>query len=371
MMRPVSSPGVVVARFSDEDAERHFEIDDAVWAIGGKWEQQFMGHDGTTETLLPGVWLGAENRWDFKGWDGWQVPEPLRRCHGCHTVGLDVETGTFVEPNIGCESCHGPGSWHVDTLGLGRIHDGQDADVCGQCHSRGRTPDGEYFFPVGYRPGHDLDDYFHFDEPSPEQTSSSWWGNGSERRRHQELSAWRGGGHVDALRSLTDDYDGRYGAVNDDCLACHSVDYVLAPVRYKPSLAEAREGVTCAVCHNTHGDLDRPRMGCDGCHTEGPLYHEPVAREDHVPCPDWADVGCVDCHMPTTGSLGGDFVLHSHRPGIVEPAETEAWGMPSSCSSGGCHGGVEPAVLQGMFERFYGRPGLVADSHAAQPVGGG
>ena len=109
----------------------------------------------TLETVLPGAWLGVAGYWDFKGSDGWQEPVPLRRCHGCHTVGLDVETDEFVEGNIGCESCHGAGEWHAETLGLGPIHNGVGSEGCGQCHPRGRTPSGEFFFSVGFRPGHD------------------------------------------------------------------------------------------------------------------------------------------------------------------------------------------------------------------------
>ncbi|NIQ40403.1 MAG: c-type cytochrome [Proteobacteria bacterium] len=30
-------------------------------------------------------------------------------CYSCHTTGYDAETKTFVEKNVGCEACHGPG----------------------------------------------------------------------------------------------------------------------------------------------------------------------------------------------------------------------------------------------------------------------
>ncbi len=91
MMRPVDEPGALVADFTSPEAP--LSRSDAVWAIGGKWEQQFMGHDGEGETLLPGAWHVGSERWETKGWDGWDRPVPLVRCHGCHTVGLDVETG--------------------------------------------------------------------------------------------------------------------------------------------------------------------------------------------------------------------------------------------------------------------------------------
>jgi len=355
MMRPVNRPGVVVAEFDEEDHGLRFELEDAVWAIGGKWEQQFMGHDGETETLLPGAWLGRPGHWDFKGWDGWQTPVPLRRCHGCHTVGLDVTAGRFVEANIGCESCHGPAEWHVDTRGLGRIYRGLEAEVCGQCHTRGRSTSGEFFFPVGYRPGDELDPYFEYELPSEGQNSSYWWGNGHERHRHQQYWAWRQGGHADSLSVLTERYDGRYGALEDDCLRCHAGESAVSTSN-ELSTAKAAEGITCSVCHNVHGSLDEPRVACDACHTEGAFYHQPERNADHVPCPSSAAVSCVGCHMPQTIQISGEHILHSHRPGVVPPEDTLKWQAPSSCANGGCHLDETPEELQAVFGAHYGEP---------------
>lgn len=378
MMRPVSAPGVVVANFQTDDPGLRFERSDAVWAIGGKWEQQFMGRDAHGETLLPGAWLKLAGHWDFQGWDGWQAPVPLHRCHGCHTVGLDVKAGTFVEPNIGCESCHGPGSWHVRTLGLGAIYTSVDAQVCGQCHTRGTSPDGENSFPVGYRPGRELQAFFDFNEPVPGQNSSYWWGDGRERQRHQEYPAWQRGGHADSLRSLRQGYDGRYGEVTRDCLRCHAGDVAVA-TGPAPGVADARYGITCTVCHNVHGDLDELRLGCQACHVTGAFYHEPERNAHHVPCPPQAKVGCVDCHMPESISIGGAFALREHSPGIIPPSDTIAWGTPSSCANGGCHADKAPEALQALFTAYYGavaQPGELSGAErpptrpsAAVPVG--
>jgi len=311
-----------------------------------------MGHDGETETLLPGAWLGIKGHWDFVGWDGWRVPVPLQRCHGCHTVGLDVEQGTFTETNIGCESCHGPGEWHVRTQGLGRIHSSVDADVCGQCHSRGMSTSREYFFPVGYRPGKELDDYFIEVKPSVGQNSSYFWGNGRPRKRHQEHLSWRRGGHADSLRSLKDGYDGRFGAVTSDCLGCHAGEAALAPERIW-SLEDVRDGITCSVCHNVHGGLTEPRIDCDGCHTAGAFEHTPERNARHVPCPSTAEVGCVDCHMPQSVTIGGGFVLHDHAPGIIPPEDTLRWSTPNSCANGLCHSTTPTEHLARAFDAFY------------------
>jgi hypothetical protein len=350
MMRRVEGEGVVLADFHSGD--QPFALSEAVWAIGSRFEQQFMGHDGETETLLPGAWLVDEGRWQTTGWDGWQVPVPLQRCHGCHTVGLDVETGEFVEPGIGCESCHGPGSWHRSTLGIGRIGSTLDAQVCGQCHTRGRSVDGQYFFPVGYRIGEPLEAYFRETVPTRGQNSAAWWGNGREHKRHQEYYAWRQGGHAQSLRRLTEDYDGRYGEVSAACLRCHSAEVAVDP-RREPSLDRVKHGITCAVCHNVHGGLEERRHDCAYCHENGAFFHQPERNAGHVVCGDDTGVTCVDCHMPRTAKNGGGLHLHSHHPGIVPPSDTEQFGVPSSCANGSCHRDRETDWLQAELERHY------------------
>ncbi|VFM95160.1 MAG: Cytochrome c554 and c-prime [Candidatus Kentron sp. G] len=351
MMRRIEEPGAVVADFKASD--RPFDKNRAVWVIGNRWEQQFMGHDGKTETLLPGAWLVDKGKWETTGWDGWQVPVPLQRCHGCHTVGLDVKTGEFTEPGIGCESCHGPGSWHRKTFGLGKIASTPDAQVCGQCHTRGRAVDGGHFFPVGYRIGEPLAKYFKETEPTLGQTSAAWWGNGREHKRHQEYYAWRQGGHADSLQRLKTGYDGRYGEVTSDCLRCHAAKAALLPERvWRPD--ETKHGITCAVCHPVHGELDKPRYACGDCHQGGAYYHRPERNEDHVVCGEKAGVTCVDCHMPLTGKNGGGLNLHTHHPGIIPPADTRQYGVPNSCANGGCHTHRDIQWLQDALARHYG-----------------
>ena len=352
IMRRPETPGVVVADFMAEGTP--FSEQQVIWVIGGKWEQQFMGQDETGETLLPGAWHRATESWQVTGWDGWNAPIPKLRCHGCHTVGLDPTTGTFVEPDIGCESCHGPAGWHVGTFGLGRIVSLADAEVCGQCHTRGRGIGGDTYFPVAYRPGEPLDEKFTHEAPSIGQNSSDYWGDGRSRNRHQQFIDWRTSGHVDSLPVLREGYDGRYGEVEDDCLRCHSGDYILA-TETKPDVAQARDGVTCSVCHNVHGELDRPRMVCADCHAGGAFYHEPERNGGHVPCPDSISVTCVDCHMPRTVLIGGGFQAHSHSPGISQPIDAEKWSNPSSCKQGDCHPTASLADLQESFDRHYRR----------------
>jgi hypothetical protein len=313
-----------------------------------------MGRENGNEVLLAGAWHVKDNQWNTKNWDGWKVPEPLKRCHGCHTVGLNVATGEFVEPSIGCESCHGPGGWHVKTMGYGKTYSGLDSYQCGQCHTRGKSKDGKYFFPVGYKPGEKLEDYFDELKPDYIQNSSQWWGNGREHKRHQEYFGWKQGGHANSLKSLTDNYDGKYGKVTDDCLMCHAAEAAIAGKGSGLTISDVKEGITCSVCHNVHGDLDKARADCNTCHTKGAYYHKPERNNNHVPCPASANVTCVNCHMPLTVKTGGRLQLHTHTPGIIQPQDTIKFQVPNSCANGECHKDKQPDQMQAIYNQFYG-----------------
>lgn len=350
MMRKVEQENALIANLSAEDAP--FNDSDAVWVIGSKWQQQFMGQSNGKETLLPGAWTVSTEKWSSQGWDGWQIPDPIQRCHGCHTVGLNLETGTFVEPGIGCESCHGPASRHVESNGRIRLTSSVNADICGQCHSRGMATDSKAFFPYTFVPGEKLEQHFSESEADFLQNSSQWWGTGREKKRHQEYTAWRRGGHSNSLKTITESYDGHYGDVTAECLSCHAGE---AAVQAKNglNLHEVENGVTCSVCHNVHGDLNRQRMSCSSCHGESASYHDPEPLASHIPCPVDAKVNCVDCHMPLTVKMGGEYLLRSHAPGITMPSTAAKFDSPSSCANGSCHKNSDSSWLQQEFDSFY------------------
>ncbi|MHC4830288.1 MAG: multiheme c-type cytochrome, partial [Planctomycetota bacterium] len=73
-------------------------------------------------------------------------PECLR----CHTTGFGFQTGFVTEertPHLGmvsCESCHGVGSNHAQTMmpGFGRIPD--PAKLCVECHDKENSPNFDF-----------------------------------------------------------------------------------------------------------------------------------------------------------------------------------------------------------------------------------
>jgi hypothetical protein len=132
--------------------------DDISYVIGGyNWKARFMNQDGYIITDAPGE-SGNEDyvsQYNFAnpivgteaGWTTYHAGEENKQytCGPCHTTGYDPEgenelpgiVGTWAEPGIRCEECHGPGSLHVANPRGARVVVDRDSELCGQCHIRG------------------------------------------------------------------------------------------------------------------------------------------------------------------------------------------------------------------------------------------
>ena len=254
-------------------------------------------------------WTGRLMNWNFM-------------CADCHST--DVRKGydaahdrfqtTWSEIDVGCEACHGPGSLHVswaktppaarpDENGL-TVHffersgarwnldpaTGQpkrseprmtsiEIDVCAQCHSR-RAQIAE-----DYRPGAPFEDYY---VPSV-LTPGLYWPDGQQR---DEVYI-----HASFLQSRM-----------------------------------ANAGVTCADCHEPHGQKVRApgnRM-CLQCHA--PIRYD--APEHHFHKMDTAAAQCVACHMAQTTYMVVD-PRRDHSFRVPRPDRSARMGVPNVCS--GCH----------------------------------
>lgn len=130
---------------------------DVSYVIGGyNWKARFVGKDGyiitgpegDTDYLaqynFPNPDVGTDAHW-VKYHAGEKRPY---NCGSCHTTGYnpDPEThqdglpglvGTWAEPGITCERCHGPGSLHVANPYSEKLEVNRDAELCGECHIRG------------------------------------------------------------------------------------------------------------------------------------------------------------------------------------------------------------------------------------------
>lgn len=137
------------------DPPEGYTWDDIAYVIGGyNWKARFIGHDGfiitgdenaTTQYNFPNPITGH----DEAGWVAYHAGEEKPYdCGPCHTTGYIGEPdthqddkpgliGTWAEPGIACERCHGPGSLHVgDPYAVSPVID-RDSELCGECHLRG------------------------------------------------------------------------------------------------------------------------------------------------------------------------------------------------------------------------------------------
>ncbi len=128
---------------------------DVSYVIGGyNWKARFIDQEGY---IITGADENATTQWNLAnddlgfdtGWAGYHAGEVEKpyNCGSCHTTGYSEEgnqdglpgmIGTWSEPGIQCESCHGPGRAHADAGGdKSLITVDTSADLCGSCHIRG------------------------------------------------------------------------------------------------------------------------------------------------------------------------------------------------------------------------------------------
>lgn len=127
--------------------------DDISYVIGGyNWKARFIDLEGyiitgdadaTTQYNLYNEHLGLGDNW--VAYSAGEENKPYN-CGTCHTTGYNPEgnqddlpglVGTWSEPGIACEACHGPGSLHAaDPYGFS-VQVERDGELCGQCHRRG------------------------------------------------------------------------------------------------------------------------------------------------------------------------------------------------------------------------------------------
>lgn len=371
----------IVADFENKPDFVTFEKKDIERIVGGKWEQVFARKIDGEYYPFPAKWMVLTQEWIPYKTKNWQNTPLRQKCDGCHSVGLDTQTGDFTEFGVGCESCHGPGSLHVQNKSMlkniectvchGSISSSLKEEleknddiilsnksaVCGQCHSRGNQIAHErekFNFPLEYLPGQDLNKNFIPTTLQTDPKMKNWWGNGISKNRHQEYADFAKSKHARSLKNLRIKRSDKCGEPKDSCLKCHSADYIMANKDNKPTLQTAQQDITCVVCHDPHniGDKEfKAQDKCKECHDNKKSTPNRV-NDKHYPCPT-NKVTCADCHMPRVVKTGGKYSLRSHAFKIIPPEATLKHEIPNSCQNGACHAdkSVEWAIEE--FEKFY------------------
>jgi predicted CXXCH cytochrome family protein len=323
----------VLADFTKESADRKFELKDVKWVIGHRWKQRFIGEVDGLEVVFPAEWsvqdkkwlpYEARNDWWYPQHKDWKTRSNFKLCAGCHSTGSDAYTGKWVELNIACESCHGPGKSHSDKPKLAnivnpaRLSVERSMDVCLSCHQSGKPEGTEYAWAVGYEPGLELSKYWHGFEPEAGKKTAEFWENGTAHKNRIQGNTF--------LQSVM-----------------------------------AHSGLQCSNCHESHGSRHRSmtlkatesNALCLTCHgpgkNPGPDYKTLSEHTYH----DALSAGsrCIECHMPKTGKNAVPGESRNHTFYFISPAQTVKNGVPNSCN--GCHSDKTPDWALAEVKKWY------------------
>ncbi len=126
--------------------------DDVTYVIGGYgWKARFMDKEGYILTGKENRQYNLENRFlateaNWTGYSAKKAPRKPYTCGTCHTTGwvatgeagphqddLPGIHGTWSEPGVRCEACHGPAAEHAKDPESGKP---TTRENCGECHRR-------------------------------------------------------------------------------------------------------------------------------------------------------------------------------------------------------------------------------------------
>jgi len=271
-----------------------------------KWFHQYSG-----EKIHHREWL----HWTGNG-QNWNT-----MCASCHSTDLqknynfeeDSYQTAWNEISVGCESCHGPGSNHIEfvtasvsNLGerlanagflYGKSPDNQlQLNTCAPCHARKTDLSKDLMH------SHEI-----MDDLIPQIISNEYY-------------------HAD-------------GQINDEDFEYSS--FVQSKMFHN--------NVSCSNCHNPHSGkvLTIGNNLCMSCHE--PKYNT-VAHHFHKI--DSEGASCINCHMPVKTYMGNDHRRdHSFR--IPRPDQSIQFGTPNTCT--GCHGNKSDQWAADQIEGWFGK----------------
>jgi predicted CXXCH cytochrome family protein len=315
-----------------------FSKDQVAFVYGSIWKQRYFTKVGNDYFPLSVQWDVIHKRWlpyfvkpGTDWWEPFYPPDNMQRptgptCDGCHSVGYDIKTKQISEWNVGCERCHGPGSEHIahasrdNILNPAKMDYVAANDTCVQCHSQGRplaNPiEGKYYdWPVGYRVGLQLGDFWQLEEQKLGETTFTHFAGGTAHKNRMQGN-----------------------------------DFVQS-VMY-------RRGITCFNCHDVHGTENYAQLRkpadklCFDCHAPTSLNgpHTATLEEHTHHKPDSPGSQCIACHMPKIETTIPDVFVRAHTFEIITPAMTDKYKIPNPCMQ--CHADKSSAWVTETMRRW-------------------
>jgi predicted CXXCH cytochrome family protein len=250
-----------------------------------KWFHQYAG-----ETISHKDWLHWTR--DAQNWN--------TMCAGCHSTNLqknyninqDNYQTTFTNINVGCESCHGPGQFHIHYIN--------------NDYKAGKKVEGHYTHTLK-------------DQAKQLTTCSPCHSVKSDISSQLITSGELLDNFIPQLPTTERFYSD--GQIKEE-------DYIWASFMQSKMM---RRGVTCNSCHNSHTGkiLLSTNQLCLQCHNK--TYDSP---SHHFHQMNTLQADCKSCHMPGRVYMGNDL-RHDHSFRVPRPDLSVEFGVPNACT--GCH----------------------------------
>jgi predicted CXXCH cytochrome family protein len=298
---------------------------------GQHWFHVYPNEDIKHDDILH--WTKLNQNWNFM-------------CAECHSTGVrknydaanDRYHTTWAEISVGCETCHGKGSHHVDwardqrswwpfekhedkSKGLAVRFD-ERSDVAWRQDPRTGNPQRN-FTPAILRKEVETCGLCH-------------------ARRAEFSEDWMPGQWLSDTHVVSELSRGLYYA--DGQMQGEVYNYG----SFKQSKMFAA-GVTCSDCHDPHsGKLKASGDGvCLQCHSSDKYATAAHNRHDAVKAP----VACASCHMPTRTYMVVDR-RHDHSLRIPRPDLSVKIDTPNACND--CHTGKSAEWAASAIQSWYG-----------------
>ena len=296
------------------------------WDVAGKKWYHLYADDAQTSTEGDVLhWRQPAQNWNYM-------------CASCHVTNLKRNFDfasktyhtTFTDINNGCESCHGPGSVHIQ---IAQRNDGKRAydrrygcglftfrnasgrtstDACAGCHARKLE-----IYP-DWTPGGKFCDYYY-----PELLDSdAFYPDGQIKEEDFEYTSF--------LQS-------KFYAQGGSCVDCHDAFIARIPANQQDGFQPKPVSQMCARCH-------------DDAKYNSPSHHF------HTAGANTPGTRCEDCHMPSVTYMALDK-RRDHSMSVPRPQLTVDLGVPNACSA--CHNdaskGESPQWAQSKIDQWYGK----------------
>lgn len=317
--------------------------DKGMQALTMAWDARPQGKGGQRwfdlhagQNVKPGDplhWTGRQNNWNFM-------------CAECHTTNFkknfDVVTRTYgstwSEGNVGCESCHGPGSRHVAWSGLSGAARLSDATM-GLAQLLRDRKDAQWNISA------ETGNAVRSPAVSPDRAEVQLCAQCHSHRSQISDNYVHGKPLLDThVPSLLD----KSLFWPDGQMKAEVYNYA----SFQQSLMY-QKGVSCSDCHNPHSlQLRAPGNAvCFQCHA--PAKYEAQTHTFHEL--NSKGSSCVACHMPTTTYMSID-PRHDHGIRVPRPDLSVGTGIPNACNK--CHVDKSPEWASQALLRWY--PGIEA-----------